>query len=93
MRDYMIRRVLMCAEYILETGTTVRDCADKFGTSKSTVHKDVSERLQEIDFDLYCKVREVLDKNLKERHIRGGNATKLKYEKKTKKSKQFVAQR
>lgn len=87
MWDYMIRRALTCAEYILETGATVRDCADKFGTSKSTVHKDVSERLQEIDFELYCKVREVLDKNLKERHIRGGNATKLKYEKNQKKNK------
>ena len=77
----MIKRALMSAEYILETGSTVRDCAERFGTSKSTVHKDVSERLQEIDFELYCKVREVLDKNLRERHIRGGNATKKKYEK------------
>lgn len=77
----MIKRALMSAEYILETDATVRDCAERFGTSKSTVHKDVSERLQEIDFELYCKVREVLDKNLRERHIRGGNATKKKYEK------------
>lgn len=75
----MIKRALMSAEYILDTGATVRDCAEHFGTSKSTVHKDVSERLQEIDFELYCKVREVLDKNLRERHIRGGNATKRKY--------------
>ena len=74
----------MSAEYILETGATVRDCADHFGTSKSTVHKDVSERLQEIDFELFCKVREVLDKNLRERHIRGGNATKRKYAQATK---------
>ena len=81
MWDYMIKRALMSAEYILKTGATVRDCAERFGTSKSTVHKDVSERLQEIDFELYCKVREVLDKNLRERHIRGGNATKKKYEK------------
>lgn len=66
MWDYMIKRALMSAEYILETGATVRDCAERFGTSKSTVHKDVSERLQEIDFELYCKVREVLDKNLRE---------------------------
>lgn len=62
----MIKRALMSAEYILETGATVRDCAERFGTSKSTVHKDVSERLQEIDFELYCKVREVLEKNLRE---------------------------
>lgn len=80
----MIKRALMSAEYILETGATVRDCAERFGTSKSTVHKDVSERLQEIDFELYCKVREVLDKNLSERHIRGGNATKIKYQKQEK---------
>ena len=84
MWDYMIKRALMSAEYILETGATVRDCADHFGTSKSTVHKDVSERLQEIDFELFCKVREVLDKNLRERHIRGGNATKRKYAQATK---------
>ena len=84
MWDYMIKRALMSAEYILETGATVRDCAERFGTSKSTVHKDVSERLQEIDFELYCKVREVLDKNLSERHIRGGNATKIKYQKQEK---------
>ena len=77
----MIKRALMSAEYILETGAPVRDCAERFGTSKSTVHKVVSERLQESDFELYCKVREVLDKNLRERHIRGGNATKKKYEK------------
>ena len=88
MWDYMIKRALSCAEYILDTGATVRDCAKKFATSKSTVHKDVAERLQEIDFDLYCKVREVLDKNLKESHIRGGNATKLKYKKTAKKAEQ-----
>lgn len=81
MWDYMIKRALMSAEYILETGATVRDCAERFGTSKSTVHKDVSERLQEIDFDSIARFGRILDKNLRERHIRGGNATKKKYEK------------
>lgn len=81
MWDYMIKRALMSAEYILETGATVRDCAERFGTSKSTVHKDVSERLQEIDFELYCKVGRFWIKTCANRHIRGGNATKKKYEK------------
>ncbi len=67
------------ARYIIETGATVRQTASTFKISKSTVHKDVSYRLKNIDYDLYIKVKEVLDKNLKERHIRGGIATKNKY--------------
>ena len=54
-------------------------CASHFGISKSTVHKDVTERLKKIDACLYAEVRKVLDKNLSERHIRGGDATKRKY--------------
>ena len=81
MWDYMIKRALMSAEYILETGATVRACAEHFGISKSTVHKDITERLAEIDGELCERVRKVLDLNLSERHIRGGNATKKKYEK------------
>lgn len=69
----------MCAEYILATGTTVRGCAAHFNISKSTVHKDITERLAEIDVELCEKVRRVLDLNLAERHIRGGNATRKKY--------------
>ena len=88
MSDNIEIRARDLAVYIIETGATVRAAAKQFGISKSTVHKDVAERLQEIDFDLYCKVREVLDKNLKERHIRGGNATKLKYKKTAKKAEQ-----
>ena len=71
--------MLQCAEYIVETGCTVRACSAHFSVSKSTVHKDVSERLKYIDADLYEKVRKVLTLNLNERHIRGGIATKEKY--------------
>ena len=67
-------------EYIVETGCTVRACAEKLGTSKSTVHKDVTERLRFVDPDLYAKVKKVLERNLSERHLRGGDATRKKYE-------------
>lgn len=73
-------RILAEAEYIIKTNSTVRACANHFSISKSTVHKDVTERLAEIDNKLCEKVREVLDKNLSERHIRGGLATRQKYE-------------
>lgn len=72
-------RILAEAEYIVKTNSTVRAAAKYFAISKSTVHKDVTERLEEIDGELFEKVREVLDKNLSERHIRGGMATKNKY--------------
>lgn len=80
MKDYMEERVLIFSKYIVENNATVRDTAKKFGISKSTVHKDVTQRLKEMDFDLYEKVRLVLNKNKAERHIRGGMATKKKYE-------------
>lgn len=67
--------------YILETKSTVRAAAKEFSVSKSTVHTDVSKRLKYIDFDLYEKVREILDENKSQRHIRGGIATKEKYSK------------
>ncbi len=79
MWEYMERRAVRFAEYILEKGATVRACAEHFGASKSTVHKDVSERLREADPPLYAKVRAVLEKNLRERHIRGGESTRRKY--------------
>lgn len=82
MWDYMERRARSCAEYILSTGATVRACANHFGISKSTVHKDVAERLKDSDAELYAAVRKVLDKNLSERHIRGGIATRNKYRRK-----------
>ena len=75
-------RTISAAEYIIESGATVRAAAKKFGVSKSTVHKDVSERLRHLNPELYLEVKAVLEKNKQERHIRGGEATKSKYEKK-----------
>ena len=83
---YIEERAIKCAEYIVATGSTVRACSAHFAISKSTVHKDVSERLKFIDADLYERTRKVLELNLSERHIRGGIATKEKYEAKAKKS-------
>lgn len=80
--DKIERRVISIAEYIIETKDTVRGAAKKFGVSKSTVHKDVVDRLEKIDPILSKEVRKVLDINKKERHIRGGMATKMKYKKK-----------
>ena len=79
MWEYIEQRARMCAEYIVATGCTVRACSAHFHISKSTVHKDVSERLEMIDEDLFEEVRQVLDVNLNERHIRGGDATRRKY--------------
>ena len=79
MWHYIEERAKKCAEYIIATGCTVRACSAHFAISKSTVHKDVSERLKYIDEDLYERTRHVLDVNLSERHIRGGIATKEKY--------------
>ena len=72
-------RAVKLAHYIIDSKDTVRGAAKKFGISKSTVHKDVSERLTKINPELSRKVREILDENKAERHIRGGMATKLKY--------------
>ena len=85
MWEYIEERVLKCAEYIVSTGCTVRACSAHFSISKSTVHKDVSERLKYIDEDLYEAVRLVLNLNLSERHIRGGLATRDKYKHTTQK--------
>ncbi len=79
MWEYIQERAIKCAEYIISTGCTVRACSAHFCVSKSTVHKDVSERLKYINADLYEQVRLILDFNLQERHIRGGIATKEKY--------------
>lgn len=75
-------RAVNLAHYIIESKDTVRGAARKFGVSKSTVHKDVSERLLKINPDLASQVRSILDENKAERHIRGGLATKLKYSQK-----------
>ena len=74
-------RACLLAQYIIETKATVRSAAKKFGISKSTVHKDISERLETINFNLYSQVKEILEVNKAERHIRGGLATKNKYKK------------
>lgn len=72
-------RAISLANYILEENATVRSAAKKFGVSKSTVHKDITERLKKINPALYSDIRKILDKNKSERHIRGGIATREKY--------------
>ena len=79
MKAYIEERVLGIAAYLLETGATVRAAAGKFKISKSTVHKDVTERLVELNPSLAKQVRRVLQKNMEERHIRGGEATRQRY--------------
>ena len=79
MKDYIEERVLELAHYIISTNSTVRAAAKKFRVSKSTVHKDVTERLQELNPGLAAEVKEVLESNKAERHLRGGMATKEKY--------------
>ena len=74
-------RAIQIAQYIIDSKDTVRGAAQKFGISKSTVHKDVSERLKKINPSLAKQVRVILDENKAERHMRGGMATKLKYSK------------
>ena len=69
----------MLADYIIKNNATVRSAAGKFGISKSTVHKDVTERLKNVNRGLYNEVKEILEKNKAERHLRGGEATKMKY--------------
>lgn len=78
-------RAVMLAQYIIDSKDTVRGAAKKFGISKSTVHKDVSERLIKVNKALAEEVRKILNENKAERHIRGGMATKLKYENEKKK--------
>ena len=79
MKDYIEERAIEIADYIIATNATVRQAAKKFGVSKSTVHKDCVERMNEINASLAAEVRKVLDINKSERHIRGGLATRKKY--------------
>lgn len=79
MRTNIEERACELAEYIIETRATVRQAAKNFGISKSTVHKDITERLRYVDSGLYQRVKIVLEQNKAERHIRGGLATKRKY--------------
>ena len=79
MKTYIEERAIRTGQYIIETKATGRQAADKFGVSKSTVHKDVTSRLSKINPALAMEARKVLDVNKQERHIRGGMATKEKY--------------
>lgn len=79
MKGNMEERAVLLAQYIIENRATVRSAAAKFGVSKSTVHKDLQDRLPTFNRPLYLQVREVLDENTAQRHIRGGIATQKKY--------------
>ncbi len=79
MKSDIERRAVELAEYIIENKTTVRAAAKHFGVSKSTVHKDLTERLELINRPLFLRVKEILEVNKAERHIRGGIATRIKY--------------
>ena len=79
MKDYIEERAVEIAGYIIETKATVRQTAKQFGISKSTVHKDCTDRLQQINPSLASEARKILDLNKSERHIRGGLATREKY--------------
>ena len=79
MKEYIEERAIDIANYIIENNATVRQTAGEFGISKSTVHKDVTERLEQINPSLAAQARKVLDVNKSERHIRGGMATREKY--------------
>lgn len=79
MKGFVEQRAVELGEYIIQSKATVRKTAKKFGISKSTVHKDVSERLKKVNTQLYRKVKSVLEINKAQRHIRGGMATRRKY--------------
>ncbi len=79
MNELMEERAVRLAQYIIENRTTVRAAAQKFGVSKSTVHKDISERLPQFNRPLYLQVKTILEVNKAQRHIRGGIATREKY--------------
>ena len=81
MTEDLEKRARELAVYLIERRTTIRDAAKHFSVSKSTVHKDLSERLERIDRTLYAQVKEILEQNKAERHIRGGDATRRKYQK------------
>jgi putative DeoR family transcriptional regulator (stage III sporulation protein D) len=78
-KTYIEERVFTLAHYVIENKSTVRETAKKFYISKSTVHKDIADRLREMDKVLYLEVKRVLDENKAERHLRGGEATRKKY--------------
>lgn len=79
MKKTVSNRATAIGNYIVNSNATVRRAAQKFGISKSTVHKDVSERLKEVNPSLYKSVKDILNQNKAQRHLRGGNATKIKF--------------
>ena len=79
MKDYIEERVLEVAKYIIDSKATIRKTAKVFGVSKSTIHKDMTERLPKINPQIASDAKNILDFNKAERHIRGGKATKMKY--------------
>ena len=79
MKDYIEERVLEVANYIIDSKATIRKTAKAFGVSKSTIHKDMTERLPKININIAKEAKFILDLNKAERHIRGGRATKMKY--------------
>ncbi len=79
MKEDLVERVLSASEHIINTHDTIRKTAEVLGFSKSTIHNDVSIKLRVIDYDLYLTTKKILDENFAEKHIRGGQATKLKY--------------
>ncbi len=81
MKDHIRKRALEVGEYISQTNNTVRQAAKVFGVSKSTIHKDLTERLPKINKNLATQIKDVLERNKAERHLRGGEATKRKYQK------------
>ena len=81
LQEFMERRACDLAAYIIENRTTIRNAASHFGISKSTVHKDLTERLARCNHGLYLQVKDILEVNKAERHIRGGIATRNKYKK------------
>ena len=81
MKKEIINRVVEVSNYILKTKKTIREVAKIFNVSKSTIHKDISSRLIEIDYQKYLNIEEILKNHIETRHINGGLSTKLKYEK------------
>lgn len=81
--DIIEERVLQCAKLLILENSNVRRVARRIGCSKSTVHKDLSERLKNIDYNLYVEVQKIFEINKQEKHLRGGNSTKIKYKKET----------
>ena len=79
LKEYIEERVILIARYIIDNNATVRQAAKKFGVSKSTIHKDVTDRLRHVNNALWKEVQELLNKNKQERHLRGGEATRKKY--------------